>query len=272
MRTSYRSARAICVALAFGSGCLATVTSAQYAASPRDASAAGNVGQRQVPSQSFIIVDGVRTTGENKPYRPAPGTPQTVPPPAGATLINFDDRPASCLFVESHPLRDEYAPLGVVFAGAGPLDGGAVVNECGNFDVAGQSHPNFLAFSSGFTFPNGGSPRFPETLLFAQPVIHVQVNVGGNQGGVVTLRAFDASAVEIGSASVTPASALQTISVTQPGIVRAVIEYTAAVLVVDDLAFVVFPDRDHDGLSDDDEVARGTDPDNPDTDGDGLLD
>ncbi len=32
------------------------------------------------------------------------------------------------------------------------------------------------------------------------------------------------------------------------------------------------PDRDGDGLSDDDELANGTDPDNPDTDGDGLSD
>ena len=86
-----------------------------------------------------------------------------------ATTINFDDLDEPCEFIETTALRDRYLSLGVQFSEPGSLDGGAILNECGGFGVTGHSPPNVLAFDNGAQLSDGGIPRGPETISFADP-------------------------------------------------------------------------------------------------------
>jgi hypothetical protein len=259
---------------------LSTMALAQYAAPPLPlpppgsaADLTGEFHEKRIPEPSMRIVNGLLTSSQARPVASAHSPANITPPPAGSTVINFDDVAAPCFFSDGTALRNRYAALGVVFSGPGPLDGGSIVNECGSFGVGGQSSPNFLAFHTGAVLADGGVPRFPETLLFNPPVRFAQMNVGFPGGDLVTLRAYNALDVEVASASVSASDILSTILVSAPAISKVVLDYTGTVLVVDDLAFGSgSPDTDGDGLSDDDEIARGTNPNNPDTDGDGLLD
>lgn len=63
--------------------------------------------------------------------------PTATPPPPGAIVINFDDVSAPCNFGSTVALRDQYAGLGVRFMGPAALDGGGILDQCGNFGVSG---------------------------------------------------------------------------------------------------------------------------------------
>ena len=63
---------------------------------------------------------------------------------AHATLITFDDVTAPADFNQTIRLTDAYAGVGVHFAGPGGLDGGAILNQNGNFGVNALSGLNFL--------------------------------------------------------------------------------------------------------------------------------
>ncbi|MFL6244390.1 MAG: IPTL-CTERM sorting domain-containing protein [Thermoanaerobaculia bacterium] len=162
-----------------------------------------------------------------------------APPPNGATVINFDDAPAPCFFLNSTgPLTNKYAAQGVKFSGAGP-NGGVVLDECGSFGVTGHSSPNFLAFNVTALNPDGGIPSGPEFLTFSQPVELVQMNVGHALAGLITLQCSGANGV-IGVSTLTGTSALSTISVQGGAITSCVLSFTGTVLVVDDLAFAAY--------------------------------
>src|SRR5262245_9362983 len=84
-------------------------------------------------------------------------------------LINFDvdafGNPVNApgLFLDTTHLTELYSPLGVHFSGPGGNDGGAILNQSGNFGVPALSTPNFLAFNSGARMQDGGIPIGPET-------------------------------------------------------------------------------------------------------------
>ena len=85
------------------------------------------------------------------------------------TTIDFDTVSVSCLFINENPLTTQYLAQGVEFQGVGN-DGGAVLDQCGNFSVSGHSPPNFLAFNSTAMMANGGVPRPPQTMIFTPEV------------------------------------------------------------------------------------------------------
>ena len=171
---------------------------------------------------------------------PPPAALTAIPPPPGATVINFDDVAAPCNFVSTTALRNQYAGLGVLFMGPAANDGGGILDQCGNFGVTGHSPPNFLAFNVNSGFGDGGIPRPPETITFINGASHVQVNAGSGSsaGQLVTMDAFNAGGALVGSDSLTLAPTLDTLSVTASGISYVVISSPAAVMVLDDLAFV----------------------------------
>lgn len=152
--------------------------------------------------------------------------------------IDFDDGTQPCNFASTVALTTEYSALGVVFSGPGGNDGGAILDECGNFGVSGYSAPNFLAFNINSGLSNGGIPRGPETLTFSVAVDTVAINAGGASAGTITLECFDAGAASVGSQSIAGASALQPLSVTAAGqIASCRLSFTGTVAVFDDLTY-----------------------------------
>jgi hypothetical protein len=152
--------------------------------------------------------------------------------------IDFDDGPKPCTFAETIALTTEYSALGVVFSGPGGNDGGAILDECGNFGVTGHSPPNFLAFNTDANLSSGGIPRGPETLTFSVTVDTVAINGGGDLAGTITLECFDSGAASVGSQSIAGASALQPLSVTAAGqIAYCVLSFSGSIAVFDDLTY-----------------------------------
>ena len=152
--------------------------------------------------------------------------------------IDFDDGTQPCNFDQTIALTTEYSALGVIFSGPGGNDGGAILDECGNFGVSGYSAPNFLAFNTGANLSNGGIPRGPETLTFSVTVDTVAINAGADSAGTITLECFDAGAASVGSQSISGASALQPLSVTASGqIAYCRLSFTGSVAVFDDLTY-----------------------------------
>lgn len=161
-----------------------------------------------------------------------------VAPTEPSLTINFDDVSAPSLFSQTVALTSQYASLGVIFAGPGGKDGGAIVNQSGNFGVSGYSAPNFLAFNSTASLSDGGRPIGPETISFAHPVRSVQIKAGHSSGGNVTMQAYNSTGVLIGSKTIASTSSLQTIKVEANGIAKVVISFTGSRLVLDDLVIV----------------------------------
>jgi hypothetical protein len=122
-----------------------------------------------------------------------------------AVSINFDTDAAgnplvvTGSFASNDPLTTLYTPLGVTFSGPSALDGGAILNQSGNFGVNARSTPNFLAFNRNSSMQNGGVPRDPETLTFSPPVSDASIYASG--GGAATsfrMEAFDAGGSSLG--------------------------------------------------------------------------
>lgn len=201
------------------------------------------LGAASIALSANDVVNGVQggVPGQTPPPSQALDVPAVVlPPPAGATVINFDGVPKPCSFILTTALRNDFAALGVTFTGgSGPNDGFAILDQCGNFGVTGHSPPNFLAWNETATLSNGGIPKGPETLTFSPAVSLVQVNAGSPGGGLVKMEAFNAAGGSLGSDSFTLTSALQTLRVTANGIVKVVVTVpVGSAGVLDDLAFV----------------------------------
>jgi len=183
-------------------------------------------------SASGQVVDGVQ-------IGPAGGTPAVrghIESEPGS--IDFDDNPAPCNFVSTIALTDEYSSLGVIFGGPDGLDGGAILDECGNFGVTGHSPPNFLAFNVNSTLSNGATPQGPEEIDFTAIVDTVTINGGHSSSGTITLECYDSTGMVVGSQSITGTSALQPITVTAAGqIDYCWLSFTGTVAVFDNLTY-----------------------------------
>lgn len=184
-----------------------------------------------------VPIDGVDVPG-GTPLDPIPTDP--IDRHDTDVLIDFDDVEAPCSFSDQYPLGDEYVDLGVEFAGPAEGDGGAILNECGNFGVSGHSAPNFVAFNWDATMANGGTPTGSEYIYFTEPVNYVSVLVGSGSGAGATLsmRAYDSDGVLIAETSVVLAPVLQEIAVEACPIATVVIgDLQPRVWVFDDLGF-----------------------------------
>ncbi|MBI1929846.1 hypothetical protein HYR99_37045 [Candidatus Poribacteria bacterium] len=127
----------------------------------------------------------------------------------------------------------------------GSKNGGAILDQCSNFDVTGHSAPNFLAFNAQAPMSDGGIPKLPELMIFSSPVSSVQMNAGagfGNTGNVIII-ALDSGGGFVGFDVIQVASQLQTLSVTANKIKIVILaaNLSSPVLVMDDLAFTGTP-------------------------------
>jgi len=112
---------------------------------------------------------------------------------ASAGVVTFDElgaRPSS--FIDVNPLRNEYA--GLRFSGPSALDGGAILDQAGNFGINARSGRNFLAFNrlAVATMKNGGQPIDPETIEFlSAPVLSVEIYCYSKSAATFKMDGFD---------------------------------------------------------------------------------
>jgi hypothetical protein len=167
---------------------------------------------------------------------------------AGTRTIDFDDATAPCCFIQTGPLTDRYAGLGVTFSGPQPGGGGAILNQSGGFGVSGHSAPNFLAFNTGVSYGSGKPAGGPETIAFATPIHFASIKAGQGSGGTVTLTAFDGS-TPVSSSFRTSAPALAQLEVTASRITSLRLEFTGTAVVWDDLSWDTSPVSRDDAVS-----------------------
>ncbi len=151
--------------------------------------------------------------------------------------LGFDDLPQYCLFQDTLPLRDEYADRGLDFLGPAPQDGGGVLTYCSFFLVIGWTPPNLLGFNEAAVYSDGGIPRGPQTIVFAEPVNFVEADVGAaiEVGYPATMTAFDAAGAPLTSTSVAVAREAKPLLVEAPGIAKVVVDAPGARFILDDL-------------------------------------
>jgi hypothetical protein len=89
---------------------------------------------------------------------------------------------APSLFAGAVNLTTQFSPLGVVFLGPAPLDGGSILDELGNFVVRARSGDNFLGYNTFSMNSLGGVPRGPQTLSFFNSVVSLSIYVGSETG------------------------------------------------------------------------------------------
>jgi len=166
---------------------------------------------------------------------------------AGTRTINFDDVGAPSAFVNTEPLTDRYAGLGVTFAGPEEGAGGAIL-DASSFSITGESPPNILAFNPSGTYPSGKPADGPETITFASPIHSASINAGQSSGGTVTVTAFDGS-TPVSSSFRTSTVAVATLSVGASRITSLRLEFTGSAVGFDDLVWATSPVSPGDAFS-----------------------
>lgn len=158
--------------------------------------------------------------------------------PADAVIIDFDGSAAPCLFVDTVAVRTEFSGLGVTFLAPGN-DGGAIVDECGNFAVVGHSSPNFLGFNSIALLSDGGVPRTPQTILFDPPYpLVVSFKAGsGIEASTLTAEAFDSGDSSVNSQTVVLGAGMRGVVLSSPAGIAKVVVTDPGPFVIDDLEF-----------------------------------
>jgi len=152
-------------------------------------------------------------------------------------LIDFE-LAGPCSFNLTVPLLEQYAGLGVHFSGPSPLDGGAVLDQCGNFGMNAHSGLDFLAFNDGAgPMQNGGNPRAPEGIAFDSRVVSASIWAACGSPATFLLEAYD-GAVLVASHSAPGVSAWTQLTVSVPaGMTNLKLSCSQAIFVLDDLSF-----------------------------------
>lgn len=131
---------------------------------------------------------------------------------ADLITINFDTDAngnpfsAPMLFADTVRLTELYAPLGVHFSGpGGPTgnDGGAIVNQSGNWGVDAHSGTNFLGFNPVARLQDNGIPRGPETITFDTLLSTISIfAAGGLSSKTFLMQGFDANGILVATDSI----------------------------------------------------------------------
>jgi hypothetical protein len=161
---------------------------------------------------------------------------------AQTTTITFDTNAsgaplsAPCVFVQTAPLTELYASLGVHFSGPGAGLGGAILNQCGSFGIPARSGTNFLAFNRN-TYADD-----PETISFDAPQRTVTIFGGDRTATQLTMVAFRGPVqVDMATTTAPPGGYSELTVASGHGIDRVVLTATANDFVFDDLSFTPFP-------------------------------
>jgi hypothetical protein len=148
--------------------------------------------------------------------------------------IRFDTVSAPPDFFETIALRNFG---GVRFhGGTGLHDGGAILNQAGNFGVTGYSPPNFLAFNSGAPMKDGGIPQLPEIINFPGEVNNFSMELGSSASIGATVFVIGQGHMGTETHSVTLQPALAAVQFTNP-VRNITVSGSASILVIDNLSW-----------------------------------
>lgn len=155
---------------------------------------------------------------------------------AVAVTIDFEGTGAPGLFVDTTPLTNLYAPLGVSFSGVDGA-GGSILNQSGNFGINAHSGTDFLAFNTSATTGT------IELLTFSSPIDSFEVYAaGGTSSATFLLEAFDSGNILLASDTITTTT-WGLLSVASTGISTVKLTQTGASTswVYDDITFNAVP-------------------------------
>jgi hypothetical protein len=151
--------------------------------------------------------------------------------------VDFELAGTPCAFIATVPLREQYAALGVHFFGPSTLDGGGVVDQCGNWGFNAHSGVDFLGFNQLGQMQNGGLALAPEDIHFDQRCSGASIWACPGSAILITMQAFDGNTL-VGSNSVQSQTVWTQLSVLVPGgFTHVVISASATVFALDDLSF-----------------------------------
>ncbi|MBI5924840.1 MAG: PEP-CTERM sorting domain-containing protein [Aquabacterium sp.] len=150
---------------------------------------------------------------------------------AATTTIDFEGTSAPCCFVDTSPLSNAYAGLGVTFSGVGGT-GGSILNQSGNFGFDAHSGTDFLAFNTGVNGISG-----VEDITFSTLQSAVSIWAANSNGGTIALTAYDVTGAEMATATISASAAWQQLSVSGVGIASVRLTPQIGVYAVDDLSF-----------------------------------
>jgi hypothetical protein len=148
-------------------------------------------------------------------------------PVTAQTTIDFDGTDAPCAFVETSPLTNLYAGLGVTFGG-----GGAILHQCGNFGIDARSGDSFWAFNTD-TYAVG-----PAQIFFAAAQPSVSIFAFNASSALFSMSIFDGASNLLGSVhAANLADSYVQLGFEGVGIRSVQITTTAGAYVFDDLTF-----------------------------------
>jgi hypothetical protein len=159
---------------------------------------------------------------------------KNYPRQATSGVTNFDNVSAPCGFAFTTPLLGPEQSAGFK---APPPNGGAILNECGNFGINAHSPPNFLAFNTSALYTSGGVPETPELIVLAQPSttsVSLWVSCGSNISAPLGVIAYGPNGV-LGVVIVRLNDTWQQVTLTAPGIISFSLLGDPPILLVDDI-------------------------------------
>ena len=155
--------------------------------------------------------------------------------------IDFDGTGAPGLFSQTSALRNLFEEDGLNFFGPGENDGGAILNQSGNFGIDARSGTDFLAFNRGVSYSDGGIATDPETLRFDGLVDFVSIWAGGGGISSFTMEAFLGDTLIATETITAPAEQWTELSISIQNL-SGVTGFDSVVLTGDGLPFFVFDD------------------------------
>jgi hypothetical protein len=171
---------------------------------------------------------------------------------AQGVSINFDTNaggaplPNGGAFGGELPLTNLYSSLGVNFSGPTAGNGGAILDQSGNFGVNARSGTKFLAFNRGSSMSNGGIPTDPETLTFSALQQSVSIYAsGGDSNATFVMNAYNAVGGLVATNTVlAPSGGYGLLGVSFAGGIKSVVLTSATdpTFVFDDLSYSTVPE------------------------------
>lgn len=191
-----------------------------------------------------FAAEGIYSVTVQNPFGSAASSLATLSMARSSTLIDFEDRPAPCVFSQAHALADQYLGSGISISGVNGYYVAAIVSDCGGPSVQGYSGTNFMMFHSSGRTAEGQYVRLPVAFAF-RSISAFQLKVGGING-FLSLDAYNDRNELVDRTPISLSNPIQPFAVSGTNISKVILngdEFTFC--LVDDLEFTSEPDVQH---------------------------